>query len=271
MKTIITPGQRYGRLVVVKEVEQYIPPSGNPARQVLCKCDCGKETIIRLIRLTNGTTTSCGCLQSESVKTLSKKYEERTGLKLPKDFAFSSTRIYKIWRHMCGRCKNKNERYYYGKGISVCDEWKNDFISFYLWAMDNGYSDELTIDRINSNGNYEPSNCRWATYKQQNNNNCLNRIVTFKGETHTIGEWGDITGIGRDLLYERIVTRKVPIEKALTEPKETHRANLTQAEVVEIRQKYNSGTTCQELSKEYKIDESSIQRVVKYKTYKNVK
>lgn len=201
---------------------------------------------------------------------LSKRYKERTGIELPRGFAFTSTRIYKIWFHMCSRCRNPKEKNYYGKNITVCDEWKNDFLNFYLWSMDNGYTDELTIDRIDSNGNYEPSNCRWATYKQQNNNNCVNRKITYNGETHTIGEWGDITGMGRNLLYERIVTNGFPIEKALTAPVEKHRTKLTQTEVIEIRQKYNSGTTCQELSKEYKIDESSIQRAVKYKTYKNV-
>lgn len=202
---------------------------------------------------------------------LSKRYKERTGIELPRGFAFTSTRIYKIWFHMCSRCRNPKEKNYYGKGIIVCDEWKNDFINFYLWSMDNGYTDELTIDRINSNGNYEPLNCRWATYKQQNNNNCMNRSVTYNGETHTIGEWGELTGIGRDLLYQRIFTWGWPLEKALNQPIEIHRSDLTREEVLGIREKYNNGSSCKELSQEYRIDESSVLRVVKYKTYKNVK
>lgn len=202
---------------------------------------------------------------------LSKRYKEKTGLELPKGFAFTRTRIYKIWVHMCSRCKNPKEKNYYGKGISVCDEWKNDFINFYIWSINNGYEDKLTIDRINSEGNYEPSNCRWVTYKQQNNNNCMNRKITYNGETHTIGEWGDITGIGRNLLYQRIITRKVPIDKAMKNSVELHRDNLSDDEVREIRTKYSNGTTSEELSTQYNIDVSSIRRVVTYKTYKNVK
>lgn len=271
MKINIKPGQRYGRLTIIKEVEPYVTPKGKPARQVLCKCDCGNESILPLARLTNGITVSCGCLQSESVKTLSKRYEERTGKKLPKDFAFSSTRIYKIWFHMCGRCRNPKEKNYYGKNITVCDEWKNDFLNFYLWSMDNGYTDELTIDRIDSNRNYEPSNCRWATYKQQANNTSSAITVTYNGEKHTIGEWGDITGIGRALLYQRIVTWGWPLERAFNQPRKKHRTNLTREEVLGMREKYNKGSSCKELSQEYRIDESSVLRVVKYKTYKNVK
>lgn len=265
-KIVLEEGKKYGRLTFIKEVS----PIGK-RRMILCKCDCGNESILPLARLTNGITVSCGCLQSESVKTLSKRYEERTGIKLPSDFAFTSTRIYKIWVNMCGRCRNPKEKNYYGKGITVCDEWKNDFINFYIWSMEHGYTDELTIDRIDSSGNYEPSNCRWATYKQQNNNNCMNRSITYNGETHTIGEWGDITGIGRNLLYQRIITRKVPIDKAMNNSVELHRDNLSDDEVREIRAKYSNGTTSEELSTQYNIDVSSIRRVVTYKTYKNVK
>ena len=90
MKINIIPGQRYGRLTIIKEVEPYVTPKGKPARQVLCKCDCGNESILPLARLTNGITVSCGCLQSESVKTLSKRYEERTGKKLQKASHFQA-------------------------------------------------------------------------------------------------------------------------------------------------------------------------------------
>ena len=100
----------------------------------------------------------------------------------------------------------------------MCDDWRNDYMLFYDWAKANGYSDLLTIDRIDSKGNYEPSNCRWATYKEQANNTSRNRIFAYKGEEHTIHEWADIVGINAMALRYRIIYAKWPIEKALTEP-----------------------------------------------------
>ena len=117
------------------------------------------------------------------------------------------TRIYNIWRTMRQRCSNPNCINYHnygGKGIVVCDEWDKSFEVFYEWAMANGYEDGLTIDRINSNGNYEPSNCRWASYKQQANNKTSNRLVEFNGEVHTLGEWASITGIRLATIWNRL-------------------------------------------------------------------
>jgi len=201
---------------------------------------------------------------------LLKRYEERTGIVLPIDFCFHKTRIYNVWSQMMYRCRNKKNKLYGGKGITVCDEWK-DFITFYLWAMNNGYNDELTIDRIDSNGNYEPSNCRLATYKQQNNNNSMNRKITFNGETHTVGEWGDIIGIGRDLLYERIIMNHWPIDKAFSTSPEMHRKPLTDEEVRDIRRKRKAGISSTELSKEYNIDVSCIYNLLRGVNYKHVK
>ncbi len=104
---------------------------------------------------------------------------------------------------------------YGGRGITVCDEWKSDFETFYKWAIDNGYNDALTIDRIDTNGNYEPSNCRWATMKEQTNNVRRNNRVEFNGVVHTVSEWSDITGINKKTLWNRL-SRGWPIEKALT-------------------------------------------------------
>lgn len=109
-----------------------------------------------------------------------------------------NTRLYDIWRSMKQRCYNpKTNRYkkYGGRGITVCDEWKDNFQSFYDWAMSNGYSDDLSIDRIDPNGNYESNNCRWATAKQQANNRTNNNIIEFNGEVHTLAQWSEITGI----------------------------------------------------------------------------
>ena len=131
------------------------------------------------------------------------------------------SRLYMIWNTMKQRCYVKSSTSYkrYGaKGITVCDEWRNSFYAFRDWALANGYSDELTIDRIDSRGNYEPTNCRWATYKEQANNTSKNIKFTYNGETHTIPEWSDIVGINAMALRYRIVYAKWPLEKALTTP-----------------------------------------------------
>ena len=128
------------------------------------------------------------------------------------------TRLYNIWRSMNQRCYNEksvNFGRYGARGITVCDEWKEDFQSFHEWAMANGYSEELTIDRIDVNGNYEPSNCRWSTYKEQANNKRNSRIIECNGVSHTLGEWSEITGIRLATIWERLRKGWSP-ERALT-------------------------------------------------------
>lgn len=129
------------------------------------------------------------------------------------------TRIYKSWERIKRRCNNpKTYKNYGGRGIKVCDEWSKDFMAFYEWAMANGYRDDLTIDRIDVNGNYEPNNCRWVTMKEQENNRRNNHHITYNGETHTIAEWGDILNIPYKVLLQRITTYKWSIEKAFNIP-----------------------------------------------------
>lgn len=135
------------------------------------------------------------------------------------------TRIYRIWKNMKQRCYNpKNPRYnFYGKiGVKVCDEWKNNFISFYKWSIENGYQDNLTIDRIDVNGNYEPSNCRWITNKEQQFNKHVNHFITYNGETKTLTEWGMELGIDPNTLGTRL-SRGWSIEKTLITPVKKHR------------------------------------------------
>lgn len=127
------------------------------------------------------------------------------------------TRLYQIWNGMKQRCQNSktiNYRDYGGKGISVCEEWNNSFKSFYDWAMANGYRKHLTIDRIDNKGNYEPTNCRWATNKEQQNNTSYTRLYTYNGETFSIMQWAEKTGIHPNMLYKRL-RRGWSIEKAL--------------------------------------------------------
>lgn len=119
----------------------------------------------------------------------------------------SGTRLYETWCGMKKRCYNaKDKRYdrYGGRGITICDEWRNDFKAFYDWAMANGYSEELTIDRIDVNGNYRPENCRWVDARVQQRNTTRNHFVTVHGETKTIAEWSEITGISQDVIKDRL-------------------------------------------------------------------
>ena len=129
-------------------------------------------------------------------------------------------RLYRCWQAMKARCYQLNNcKYsdYHGRGICVCDEWNHDYIAFRNWALNNGYSDNLTLDRIDNNGNYCPENCRWATARQQNNNTRRNHYVEYNGERRTISEWADHLGIPYNTLNQRF-WGGWSAEKALTTP-----------------------------------------------------
>jgi hypothetical protein len=129
----------------------------------------------------------------------------------------SGTRIYNIWAVMKRRCTNPNNKEFgrYGaRGITICDEWQ-DFMSFYKWAIENNYTEELTLDRIDNNGNYEPSNCRWVTMKEQQRNRSNNHLITYEGKTLTISQWAEERNINHDTLFSRINKRHWEIGRAL--------------------------------------------------------
>lgn len=118
----------------------------------------------------------------------------------------TKTRLFKIWCSMHERCERKNHTHYKsygGRGICVCDEW-SEYIPFATWARANGYSDQLTIDRINNDGNYEPSNCRWVTMKEQQRNKRTNRVITYKGKKYTLTELAEYAGLKKTTLRERL-------------------------------------------------------------------
>lgn len=125
------------------------------------------------------------------------------------------SRIYSMMKQRCYNSKMTNFKYYGARGIAVCDEWRNDSQSFYEWAILNGYKEELTLDRIDNSGNYEPSNCRWVTAKEQSNHRSNNIILSFNGENHTISEWSEITGIKQHVIRNRLI-RGWSIENVLT-------------------------------------------------------
>ena len=131
----------------------------------------------------------------------------------------SNTRLFSIWKSMLTRClnpNNKSYKYYGGKGVSVCDEWKNNFQAFYDWAISHGYTDNLTLDRMDSIGNYCPQNCRWVTMKEQNENKSNNRKISALGETLTLSQWSQKTGINITTLKSRIDKLGWSEEKAIS-------------------------------------------------------
>lgn len=122
-----------------------------------------------------------------------------------------NTKLYPVWCAMKERCYNTNNKKYSrygGRGIVVCDEWKDDFQSFYDWSIANGYREGLTIDRIDNNGNYEPANCRWLTRAEQNRNYSRNHLITYQGETKCLTDWADEFGINRGTVLYRLKAGK---------------------------------------------------------------
>lgn len=147
-----------------------------------CRCECGKEKLIYSHNLISGKTKSCGCIKNKHIGGYKSK----------------SKRLVKIFIGMKQRCYNPNAINYkkYGaKGVKICNDWLNDSRKFYEWSENNGYNDNLTIDRIDTRGNYEPDNCRWVTYKEQNNNTTRNRLITRNGITKTVSEWANYYGV----------------------------------------------------------------------------
>ena len=192
-------GQRFGRLVVIEEVER----KGTNA-QWLCKCDCGNEVKAITARLKNGHVKSCGCLSREITSKTKKTHGE------------SKTKIYEVWCHMKARCyypQTLNFHRWGGRGIRVCDDWKESFESFKNWAIENGYQDNLTLDRIDLNGNYEPQNCRWISRKEQSRNRSTNVVINGK----CLAEWAEIAGISLKLLHWRLKAGW-DFEKAINTP-----------------------------------------------------
>jgi hypothetical protein len=195
-------GETIGRLKVLYRTEDHYYPSGRHDVMYTCKCECGNIVDVLGIHLRSGHTKSCGC------------YREFTTKINKTTHGMTNTRLYYIWKNMKSRCFNPNNQDYLdygGRGITVCQEWVNDFVNFMMWSLQHGYNDTLTIDRINVNGNYEPSNCRWATQKVQCNNTRVNIYVELDGITHTLKEWCEILNLDYNKIHSRVYNGWDPV------------------------------------------------------------
>ena len=206
-KLIDLTGMKFNRLTVVSRAEN---AKGGITRWN-CICECGNTVVVRGHNLKNGSVKSCGCYKPKRGK------HQMTG-----------TRLYRIWRAMRSRCYlETNPRYkdYGGRGICVFSEWNNDFQSFYNWSISNGYGENLTIDRIDNDGNYEPSNCRWISYSEQDNNkrSCLK--LTYNGKTQNLRQWCDELGLDYKRMHNRIHKNGWSVERAFTTPCNVNKRN----------------------------------------------
>lgn len=202
-------GQEFGRLRAVKRIG-----TGEYGHVIwLCQCECGDTKKVTYSHLVNGDTKSCGCLRREEAK---KKFTKHGGWANGEP-----SRLWSIWHDIRQRCYNPNReayRLYGGKGIKVCEEWREGFTKFRKWAKNNGYSEDLTIDRIDGDGDYCPENCRWATRKQQARNRTKgNNFVTYNGETKTIAGWAEKLNLPYYTLYQRLENLGWSVERAFTE------------------------------------------------------
>lgn len=220
-------GQKIGRLLVLS----YSGTIGN-RRSWLCRCDCGNEVVRMGSDLRVGDTRSCGCLKRDT--------QTRHGM--------YATKEYRTWVGMRQRCSNPKSNFFHrygGRGISVCEEWASSFECFY---RDMGPCPSLrhSIERIDLDGNYEPSNCRWATNEEQANNTSRSRLLTLNGETRTMRRWADHLGMSDVTLNTRLARGWSP-ERAMTEP-------------VQHRSKGRIGISCESCGVVFYVKPSRLKR-----------
>lgn len=240
MQSLDLSGQIFGRLTAIERIEK---SKTDRSKKWLCKCECGKESIVGTNLLTSGRTQSCGCLKGRP-----KTHGQTSNGKISQE--------YQVWAGMIQRCTNPNEagfKNYGGRGISVCEAWRQ-FTGFFK-DMGERPSGKHSIDRIDNNGNYCPENCRWATKDEQSSNRRDNRIITFNGEAKPLFLWARAIGITNTSLAERLESASFTLEEALT--KKTQRNQIIEA--------FGKTMTQKEWSIETGIPQSTIrQRIRKH-------
>lgn len=201
-------GEKYGRLTVIGFGIK-TSKSGRKRKCALCRCNCGNQKLMDITSIKKGLTVSCGCYNRQRVHETHSKGNH------------TKTPLYYVWTNMKQRCQNsRNPEYhnYGGRGIKVCDEWQT-FQPFHEWAVNSGYTvggKDQSIDRINVNGNYEPSNCRWATFKEQQNNRRVSRKFNVFGVEMSLEQMAKLSGIHIASLRSRIYSKKMRPEEAIS-------------------------------------------------------
>lgn len=184
-------GKRFGNLKVLN----FEGVNKNQKATWLCKCDCGNTKTIIAGNLKNGKSISCGCVQKDILRNNRKTHGK------------SNTSLYKLFSGIKRRCLNKNDsnfNNYGGRGIEICEEWLNDYDSFYSWANENGYKEGLSIERIDNDKGYNPNNCKWIEMSEQSKNRRCNKYIEINGDIKTISEWARLVGIDRNTISRRL-------------------------------------------------------------------
>ena len=204
-KLEIKQGDKFGKWTIIEEIAPKII-SNKPRRMFRCQCECGNIGEVQLSCLRNGHSTSCGCEQKKKASSANTKH------------GLEKHPLYCTWKNMKKRCNNPNASEYEnygGRGISVCEEWSNSFQNFYNWAINNSWSKELTIDRIDVNENYCPENCRWANIKTQMNNTTKNHYIKYNGDTYTLSTLSEHLNIPYNIVRYRLSNCKWTIEQLI--------------------------------------------------------
>lgn len=202
-------GKKFGNLSVLKFSHRVPQKIKGYTYYYLCKCTCGDTCVVERFHLKYGHTQSCGCLQKSRTSEASKIH------------GLEKSRLYHIWQGIKRRCLNGNEHNYPkygGRGIKIYKEWVNNPSNFINWALANGYTDNLTIDRIDVNGDYEPSNCRWVTQKEQSRNKRNTLKISYNGKNLPLAEWCEILNLKYSKIHQRIYKYKWSIERSFNTP-----------------------------------------------------
>ena len=212
--SVLKEGMKFGKLTV----RELVVNGNTNQRKYLCDCECGGTKITSEDNLRRGHCRSCGCL-----------YKGHGGSKKKNIFMGSDSKLYRTWSGIKSRCFDQNSNNYHnygGRGITMCDEWKNDYNTFKKWALHNGYDEsggrDCSIDRIDTNGNYDPYNCKWSTAKEQANNTRRNTFVKYDGVEYTLSQLADKAGLNYSTFMSRY-SRGWDIDKILNCPVRKYR------------------------------------------------